>query len=184
MAQSRRGRPPVAVRRLRGALFAGTAAALAIAAHGLAGGGWPGMSTLAIVAVLVALAAGGFTGRRSSALAVAAALAGAQLAMHMILDTASTHHDQSSVADGRTMLAAHAIATLLSAIVLAQADGALSAVWTVARAVLPRIPVTPPVPSPEPVIRCVALPAADMVRRVVLRESCARRGPPTPRWNG
>jgi hypothetical protein len=177
---------PVALRRSRAAVFAGTVASLAIAAHAAAGGGRPNLGTVLVVTALIAIAASAFVGRRNSAFAVAGALAGAQLSMHLILDAAPAHHDPSAapMASGWAMLAAHVIATGHTAVLMATADHLLSAAWAAVRAILHVVRpfvLTPPVTS---TVRPVPPRAVDVVLQVLLRTSCARRGPPSPRANG
>jgi len=175
-------RIPTPVRALRGGLVASTAAALAMTAHRAAGGTWPDGGTTLVLTALVAVAATAMADRRRHPLAVIATMAVAQLAMHVLLDLADSRHGvvDGPVVDGGAMTAAHSVAALLAALVLAKADVCLVALAGVLRATLP-VPRPTQLAHVEPVPFLAAVPTVDVVREVMLRRSCARRGPPRSR---
>lgn len=174
MLQARR-RAPAGARRVRSALFATTATALALTAHAIGSGARPDTGAVVIVLALIAAAAHAYAGRGVSPAPVVAALATAQLTMHLVLDVSSTHHDVTAGFDPR-MLLAHAAATILTAALLTRADDALC---SLVRAILPA--GLSALPVPEKPDRPAPTPTVDVVRQVVLRVSRPRRGPPCPR---
>jgi hypothetical protein len=76
-----------------------------------------------------------------------------------------------------TMLGAHAIAVLVSAVLLAKADAVIFLVVAVLAMLLPTLLTAPPVPS-APARACPRVAPQDRSTAVLLRRSHARRGPP------
>lgn len=177
---------PVAVsgglRLLRGVLLAVTAAALAITAHGLAGGGAPDTSLTVLACLALGWIGTAVADRRHSPAAIIAALGGSQIALHVLLSMPhelSAHHHPAtttSVVHGPAMLAAHTLAAVLTGLLLAAADTALLTVVAAVSAVLPRRPL--PVPARTPLLIPVVAPPGDVTLDRLLTRICARRGPP------
>ncbi len=155
--------------------------ALAVAAHGMAGGGTPDTALAVLLTVIVAWAGTAFAAKRRSTFAVLTALGTAQLAMHLVLNyvvpTHMGHH--APPIDPTAMLATHTVATLLTGLLLTRADHAVHLVETAVRLLsdLLKPPTFPAVPA-----AVYALPASprhiDHLLAVVLKRQHARRGPP------
>ncbi len=158
--------------RIRGTLTGAAVAVLAVAAHGAAGGGYPG-STSSMLLVLAAAVIGTLTGVRRTAGTRARAwlfvmLVGGQLAGHVAL-TAAVGHDHgaatrenSPAADffggeiplpASWMLLAHVLAALLCAVLIAAAERLYRAVSQAVRS-------STSVPCPPPVARAARWPGA------------------------
>ncbi|EME51087.1 hypothetical protein G352_26652 [Rhodococcus ruber BKS 20-38] len=119
---------------LRGTAAGALTAALAVAAHGSAGGGVPGDAE---VTLLVAVAAGiGLVAAHLRAVPTIVLLAGGQVATHLVLAAATTGHLHTSV----PMLAAHTVAAVACAALLDAAQrlcGLLTRALRAARTVAP-----------------------------------------------
>jgi hypothetical protein len=164
-----------APRLLRALVTAGLSTLLIAVGHVVGGGAVP---DLAVLVVLFPLLTGGVVGladRCRSTSATLATLAGGQYALHVLLGLL---HPHASVAgpSGTTMLALHAVTTVLVAVLLRYADAALVAVGSALRRVLPRRTFVPPADGPLLPLR-VAGPARP-ARRLALAAVPARRGPP------
>lgn len=165
----------------RGVVLAVTSAALAIAAHAVGGGDLPGTGLTVLLTVGVAAVGIAMADRRCSGVSILVVLGVAQLATHLLLSFESMDMYMNSGAgphvDGSTMLAAHAVAVPLTALLLTKADAALFLVAAVLARLLPTMLAIPPVPEaparPLPRLRPV-----DRVATVLLCRSNARRGPP------
>lgn len=163
-----------------GVLLASSSAALAIAAHGIGGGAVSDSLFTVLLATL--LAWGGSTlAHRGGIPALVGVLGVTQLCQHLLLtELARGHGHQQSLFDPWTMFTAHAVATVVTAVLLTRAGVALRLVTTAAAWLLARLtalvagPVrrtARPGGSPLP-----ARPGAFL--EVLFREVCARRGPP------
>ncbi|MFQ6394914.1 hypothetical protein ACLMAJ_15800 [Nocardia sp. KC 131] len=112
---------------LRGCLVGGVVGALAVAAHGIAGGGYPNsaqVSLVLLVAAAVGCAAGTLPVGRGP-VGVFGLLAGGQPAGHYALSGLLGHSHDSGGASGQLsglMLAAHLIATLGCAVLIVLAE--------------------------------------------------------------
>jgi hypothetical protein len=160
---------------LRGGVLAVTSAALAVLAHTAAGGTLPDTGLTVLLTVGVAAVGVTLASRRRSTAAVLAVLAAAQLASHVLLSV-DAMGGMPSHGDGLPMLGAHALAVLVSAVVLARADDAVFLVAAVLAMLLPVLAVPPPPEAPVRIRR--RLRPADRQVTVLLRRSHARRGPP------
>lgn len=161
-------------------LLAVSSAALAIAAHGLAGGTVADSGFTILLATLLAWG-GTSLARRGGTPALVAVLGVTQLSQHVLLTEIATDHGAGpAVFDGWTMFATHAVATVLTAVLLTRAGTALTAIasaiaWLVGRL---RALGAGPVPL-RPVAVGTSLPARPgPLLEVLLRQVCARRGPP------
>ncbi|MGQ0839929.1 hypothetical protein [Actinokineospora sp.] len=172
--------PPRAFRVQRGCLLGLSSAALAVAAHGMAGGGVPDTAVTVVLTVLVGWAGTAVADRRHDTWSMLTLLGVSQLSLHVLLtDIASTHpgHGAGAAVDGDLMLVTHVLATVLTAVLLTKASVALgvlaSALTGLVRALVwTPVPVaTTPRPAPVEVFRGHLL-------AVVFRQVCGRRGPP------
>lgn len=166
----------------RGWLLACCSAALAIAAHGTAGGE---LSDSALTVLLTAVLAWGGTAlaRRGGLLTVTAALGTTQLAQHVLLTEIAAHgHDRvPPPVNGWVMLAAHAMATLATALLLLRADAAIATVRAAVAWLVGRLQALCPAPPHGPATGTAAttVPARPgELLEVLLRQVSPRRGPP------
>lgn len=169
--------PSTVAARLRGTAAGLLTATLAVAAHSLAGSPAPTGTSAALLAVLAvtvgALAAS--ISRTSDARALLALLAAGQLVGHLMLSAAGhSHGDPGATAlPAPAMLAAHALAVVIGALLIAAGDHLCRAVsrvvGAVARVVVPQ--------TPE---RAVVTTGADQPLRsaLLLAASMSHRGPP------
>jgi hypothetical protein len=158
-------------RRSRGALLGVCTGALAIGAHGAAGGGFPDAAPTAAIVALVAWAGSALADK--GPWAAFALLAGGQSALHLLL-TGVAHPD--TPASGLRMTAAHVLATALAAWLHARAGHAMDLIGAALRGLVRALvapPSSPPAAAPLP-----ARPRVGTLLAVVLRVVCARRGPP------
>lgn len=165
---------------VRALLLAVSSAALAVAAHGLGGGAVPDFGFTILLATL--LSWGGMSlARRGGTPALVAVLGVTQMCQHVLLtDLASAHGKEPAVFDGWTMFTMHAAATMLTAVLLTRAGVALTTISAALAWLLGRLHalVAGPVP-PRPVPVGTSLPARPgSLLEVLLRQVCARRGPP------
>lgn len=164
----------------RGVLLAGTSAALAIAAHAVAGGGLPDTGLTVLLTAGVAAVGVALADRRRSTWTLLAVLGAAQLATHVLLTV-----DMSGMAgmaaeglefNGTTMLIAHMVAVTVSALLLARVDDAVFLAASVFARLLPTV-LVPPEPTTPPAVRPVGVPVVPPAA-VLLCRGNARRGPP------
>ncbi|MFD6893874.1 hypothetical protein ACFWB0_04890 [Rhodococcus sp. NPDC060086] len=151
-------------------LLGGTAgvstAALAVAAHGAAGGSIP---TNPAVALLTAVAVGvGIVGAGRPGTSPVALLAAGQLGTHIVLSTLTDGHLHISA----SMLVAHTVAVVGCALLIGIADRLYTACTSVVRRIRPWRPT---VPAPA-----FLIPAVDTDPYILrpLPSSISRRGPP------
>lgn len=178
------------MRALRLAAFSTAATVLALGAHVLAGGAPPSVWSTVPAVGLPAAAAAVLSRRRRGALELVVVLGAVQLVLHELFTVcASTpgpaaphHHPQvTSAGESSWMLAAHAGAVIVTAVLLARGDQMLcllqtwwNALPTVVRG-LPR-PAVPFRPRP-------AVPLGPPLHELPCRRagtSVVRRGPPVP----
>ncbi|PXX63006.1 hypothetical protein DFR70_10659 [Nocardia tenerifensis] len=135
---------------LRGGLVGVLVGALAVAAHGVAGGGFPDSAELTpvlLVAALAGCAASTFAGGRASVLGL---LMAGQLASHVALSGLLGHeHPTAATSPLPTggMLVAHAVASLGGAAIISVAERLYALASGAVRAVLAR-PSAPRVAGP------------------------------------
>jgi hypothetical protein len=163
---------------VHGLLLACSSAALAVAAHGLGGGSVADSGFTVLLATL--LAWGGLSlARRWGTLGLVAVLGTTQACQHVLLtELASGHRETAAVFDGWTMFGAHAVATVLTALLLTRAGVALRAIAAVFSRL--RVLVAAPV-VPRTVTAGTSLPVRPgPLLEVLLRRVRPRRGPPLP----
>jgi hypothetical protein len=161
--------------RARGVAAGLLTAALAAAAHGLAGGGLPTGSTATVLALLAAtVGAVAATSRRAGELPLLLGLLGTgQLAAHLIL-AAAGHGHASPVVGGFGMLTAHVAAVAVGAALVCAADHLTAVLGRAVRAATrhgcprPAPSGAGPVPAPE----------QPLLSTLLLATSLSRRGPP------
>jgi hypothetical protein len=171
---TRRPRDPAAL--LRGAAAGLLTAALAAAAHGLASG-VPPTGAVAVQLALLSATVGALAAtltRGHDARILTALLAAGQLAGHLVLGAAH-HHATTTAPPGAVMLAAHALAVVLGATLIAASSRLCSTMARAVRAVARPLPSAPPAPS-----GCPAMPVDDQPLRfmLLLAASMSHRGPP------
>lgn len=164
-----------------GVLLAVSSAALAIAAHGVGGGAASDSLFTALLATL--LAWGGMTvARRGGTPALVGVLGVTQLCQHLLLtEIANGHGHQQAVFDGWTMFIAHAVATVLTAVLLTRAGIALGLITGALAWLLSRLTALVSGTSGDTTDRSGGspLPARPgALLEVLFREVCGRRGPP------
>ena len=187
-----------AVRLLRTGVLSGSSLLLAVVAHALGGGPPPGVRTILLLACVTAAVALAATAQRCRLSFLLPLLGAEQLLLHLLLPAAGPaacagpggtmpagHLGTlpcAALADGSAadqpggpgMLAAHAVATALTAWLLTRGEAAL---WRLAdhvvRAALPALAVLPPLRRP---VRAHASRPAP--HPVTLAEDAAPRGPP------
>lgn len=164
----------------RGVVLAGTSAALAIAAHAIAGGRLPDAWLTVLLTVGVAGVGIVLAGRRRSIWAILGVLGAAQLATHVLLSFGMTDMAGMTTADvrfnGMGMVVSHAVAVAVTAALLFHADDALFFAASVFAGLVPTVLVAPPAPSVPPRLRPADVPVRAAV--VLLRRANSRRGPP------
>ena len=153
------------------------AAGVTVAAHGIAGGGYPGGAALTLLLTACAMTGAAATFIRiRTRLTVAALLGSGQLAGHFILsgllETGHTHN--GSPFGGWLMLASHATATVLCAILITVAERLYAAVSNTLRTVLRSLAAIPQTPRQAPLASQTSPPLFG----AALRGALSRRGPP------
>ncbi|MDI9893445.1 hypothetical protein QM797_01795 [Rhodococcus sp. IEGM 1381] len=165
---------------LRGGAVGSVTAALAVAAHGIAGGGYPDGAALAML-VVVSIGVGAMTAvpRRSTVLLPA--LMGGQLLAHMALSL----RDMSGMSGGplhshsllpsTAMIAFHAAASVVAALLIAAAERLYGPITSIVRAVLALLTPLPDGSAVGRVRFSVAMPS---VHGTAVDWAISRRGPP------
>lgn len=141
------------------------------------------MLGLLLAGFLIALA-----DRRRGPLAVLAMVGGAQLALHGLLQLLGGAHAHSHMhamhgagPDPLLMTAGHALATVVTAAVLAGAESAVFTVAAVLARALPRAPAAPPKPDAPARSAPVTTPPGVRAPGVAVARLYGRRGPPSER---
>jgi hypothetical protein len=172
-------RRPAVLGATRGISLAVCATALSVTAHRLADGGLPDPAMTVLLAGLFGWTTTALARKARGTIATITLLGAAQLVMHLLLTTLAGHHDMYAMpgSTGLGMVTAHAVATVLTALLLAHADAMLLAVLAVLRAILPRLLTPLPVPA-APASVPVRVDAPGHLVGVDLRRIRGRRGPP------
>ncbi|WP_086864437.1 hypothetical protein [Amycolatopsis lexingtonensis] len=161
-------------------MLAVSTAALSVTAHRLADGGLPDPAMTLLLTGLFGWTATALARKARGPVATITLLGAAQLVMHLLLTTLAGHDDMYAMPGrgGAGMLAAHTVATLLTALLLAHADATLLTVLAVLRAILPRLLTPLPVPAAAPALVPARVGGPDHLVGVDLRRIHGRRGPP------
>jgi len=126
-----------------------TTGALAVLAHSSADGHMPDAGLVFSLIALLTWATSGFARHELTPARLLLLVGGGQLAMHLMLELASTRHDHVSV---ERMTAAHVVATVLVVAVLAVAERTVLGLARALASALPRkltaIPATAPLAVP------------------------------------
>lgn len=166
------------LRVLRGVALAVCSTVLAVAAHAAGGGGVPNAGLALLLAVLLAAAGVGLARRRRSLPGILGVLTVTQVVLHFLLACADLHaapvRAMFSIAWG--MVAAHAVAVLVTALMLTKAEAAVFGVAAALVRLLPRVLVF--VPAERPADPVTVAEPVDRLVRVLLRCVCPLRGPP------
>jgi len=175
-------RRPAVLGATRGALLAVSAGTLSVTAHRLVDGGLPDPAMTVLLTGLFGWTAAALARKARGPVATVALLGAAQLVMHLLLTTLASHRAHApSATPGTTgigMTAAHVVATVLTALLLARADTMLLTVLAVLRAILPRLLTPLPVPAAAPALVPARTAAPGHLVGVDLRRIHGRRGPP------
>jgi hypothetical protein len=163
-------------------LLAVTSSALTVAAHGV-GGGSPSEFLPALpLAVLTGAAGTALADRRRGASSILLVLGTTQLAQHALLTSVGRHQHapgRAPLIDSWQMAAAHALAALLTGLLLARAERALLSLVAAVSRLVPRRLAPPPASAP---LRVGATPV-DLRPHVLtgapLSRVHGRRGPPS-----
>jgi hypothetical protein len=164
---------------VRGAVLAALVTLLTATGHAVGGGSLADLSPLAVLVPLLAQVLVAVADRCRGLLPVLAALGAGQLALHYLLLVLTAHGDPAGTFSGPAMVAAHAAATLVTAVVVIHADAAVAALVAAAGRLLPRRPRVPAVDVAPPT-RPVPEVDVPLVAGLVLLAAHARRGPPIP----
>ncbi len=176
-----------ALRAVRGGLLGVSSGALAVTAHMIGDGELPDTAITLLLTVLIGWNAAALAAKARGPLATIIDLGAGQVVMHLVLSslsshelthTASTQTGPSPASSNVAMTVAHVVATLITAVLLAKADGLLLGVLACLRTLVPLILAPLPVPAavPAPVLASPAGPGH--LIRVDLRRVHGRRGPP------
>ena len=165
----------------RGSLLAVTSATLSVTAHFLADGELTDPALTVLLAGLIGWVATALAGKARGPVSTLALLGSGQVVMHLVLVTLAGHdmYGMPGHAGGLTMLTAHAIATLLTALLLAKADAMLLAILSALRAILPWLLPALPVPAAATVAMPARTDAPPHLVGIDLRRINGRRGPPS-----
>jgi len=164
-----------------------SSAALAVTAHVIGDGDVPDSAMTLLLTVLIGWNAAALAAKARGPMATIVDLGAGQVVMHLVLSSLSSHElrhtalaqsGPSPSSGGLAMTAAHVVATLVTALLLAKVDGLLLGVLTCLRALVPFILGALPVPAAtaSPVLARPAGPGH--LVRVDLRRVHGRRGPP------
>ncbi|UMP02735.1 hypothetical protein [Amycolatopsis sp. EV170708-02-1] len=158
-----------------------SSAALAVTAHMIGDGDLPDTAMTLLLTVLIGWNAAALAAKARGPLATIVDLGAGQVVMHLVLSSLSSHQphtEPAPISGGLAMTVAHVVATLITALLLAKADGLLLGVLSCLRALVPFILNALPVPAAvaSPVLARPAGPGH--LVRVDLRRVHGRRGPP------
>ena len=166
--------PTTTTARLRGVAAGLLTAALAVAAHGAADSAAPSGTAAVLLAVLAATIGGLATSisRAADVRVLLGLLATGQLVGHLMLSAAGHSHGEP-VSPAPAMLAAHALAVVAGALLIAAGDRLCRAVSRVAK--IATRALVAPIPT-----RPVVVTGADQPLRstLLLAASVSHRGPP------
>lgn len=168
---------------MRGWLLALSSTGLAVAAHGVAGGGMPDAALTLPITALVAWGAAAVAPWTRGIGTLTCLLGILQVVLHLLLTENANQHQHGGAPEinGWAMFTGHALATLITAALLARATAALTLVaaalaWL--RAGLCAL-LAAPVGVPATIGSVHAVPARPgLVLEVLLRRVRTRRGPP------
>jgi hypothetical protein len=169
---------------MHGWLLAISSTGLAVSAHGVAGGGFPDAMLVLPLTALIAWGGAAMADRLRRTIVLVPALGLLQLLLHLLL--AQNVHTHSAAEpfgspDGAAMLAGHAVATVLTAVLLARASAPLALISSAIDRLRDRLRLPAPTPVPAAVGPGVLSPIParpGSLLEIHLRRVHARRGPP------
>jgi hypothetical protein len=161
---------------VRGSVLAALVTLLTATGHVVGGGSLRGLTPLAVLVPLLATVLVAVAERCRGLAATLVALGAGQAALHILLNVL-TAHTAPAAFPAATMLAAHAVATLATAVAVTHADAVVDALLTALRRIRPRRPRVGAVDVAPPA-RPVPDLAVPLVTSLVLVAAHARRGPP------
>jgi hypothetical protein len=182
------GPPPLATRGvprvIRGVGLAVCCAALGVAGHVAASGRLPAPGPTAVLTVLLAAAGIALADRQRGLPAIASTVGGTQVGLHFLLDALAHGHvagadPPAPPIDPVAMTGVHAVAAIVTALLLAGAERSIFALTGVFAWLLRGVPVRPftvPACGPPVVLPAVHVAAGEL--RLLLRRVHGRRGPP------
>lgn len=167
------------LRVLRGGALAVCSTVLAVAAHAAVGGGVPDAGLALLVMVLLTAAGVGLARRRRSLPGILGVLTVTQVVLHFLLSIADMHAvpERTMFSVGWGMLAAHAVAVLVTSLMLTSAEAAVFGVAAALARLVPRLAVFF-VPAESPGDPVIAAERVDRLVHVLLCRVCPLRGPP------
>jgi hypothetical protein len=166
---------------MQGWLLALSSSGLAISAHGAAGGGLPDTLLILPLTALIAWGGAALADRLIRPIVLVPVLAVIQLGLHLLLAQNVHTHTAPAAGSGAAMLAGHAMATVLTAALLARASAPLALIssaidWLRGPLLLPR-PTPIRIPVALGVLSAVPVRPGPLLE-IHLRRAQARRGPP------
>lgn len=177
-----------ALRVVRGVGLAVCCAALGVTGHALAGGQLPAPGPTVVCTVLLAMVGIALADRRRGLPAIASTVGGTQVGLHFLLHalapghTGHTSHAAPVLPGDPVMMAGvHAVAAIVTALLLAGAEGSLFTLTSVLGWLLRRVPVEPPAGPRACGPLVLLLPAVTATvgeLRLLLCRIHGRRGPP------
>jgi hypothetical protein len=162
-----------------GWLLAFCVAALTVAAHGGAGGTLSDSPQTALLATVLAWG-GTSLARRGGLLTLVGVLAATQAAQHVLLTEIARVHQPAPSVNGWLMFGAHAVATVLAAVLLVHAGAAVAGVTAAVRWLAGRLQLlcAPPPAGPVRPVPAKVVGRPGILLEVLLRLVSPRRGPP------
>jgi hypothetical protein len=163
---------------VRGSILAALVTLLTATGHVVGGGTLVGLSPLAVLVPLLATVLVATAERCRGVVATLVALGAGQLGLHYLLVVLTAHgHRGTAAISTATMVAAHVGATLVTAVVMAYADAAVTALVTALQRIRPRRPRVDAVDVMPPA-RPIPDAAVPLFASLVLVAAHTRRGPP------
>jgi len=163
------------LRAVRGSVLAVTSALLAGTAHVAAGAPAPGGTLTVLLTVGVAAAGTALADRRRGPVALLAAVGTTQVLMHLLLHG---NHSHAAPVPPATMVTAHAVAVVVTALLLARAEAAVFAVAAAWRRIVAAVPLRLPLPPRRRAGQPVVPAEVPTPLRLLLATLLRRRGPP------
>ena len=173
-----RQRPPGWLAPVRGSVLAALVTMLTATGHVVGGGTLVGLSPLAVLVPLLATGLVALAERCRGVVATLVALGAGQVALHYLLVVLTAHgHRGPATFPTTTMVAAHAVATLATAVVVVNADAAVTALVAALHRLRPR---RAPVGAVDVALPARPVPdaAVPLLARLALVAAHTRRGPP------
>jgi len=172
------------LRVVRGVGLAVCCAALGVTGHALTSGQLPAPGPTVVCTVLLAMAGIALADRRRGLPAIAATVGGTQVGLHFLLLALAHDHTSHAApvlpAGPVVMASVHAVAAIVTTLLLAGAERSLFTLTSLLGWLLRRLPVRPPagLRARDPLVLLPAVPATAGALRLLLCRIHGRRGPP------